>query len=81
MPSGRGSVPPGALGSFSRSSGMEKPRKRMPSNLSRSETSQSIEMMSRAPPTTWPTLTLGDVDVAEFLVELLDPFLHRAHLR
>ena len=39
----------------------------MPSNLSRSETSQSIEMMSRAPPTTWPTSTLETLTVAVFL--------------
>ena len=47
MPSGSGSAPPGALGSFSRSSGMEKPRKRIPSNLSRRDVSHSIEMTPR----------------------------------
>ena len=50
MPSGSGSSPPGALGSFSRSSGMVKPRKRIPSIGSRAEVSQTMHLTERIPP-------------------------------
>ena len=49
-PSGRGSVPPGALGRSSRHSGMVFPRNRMPSTGSRTDPSQTNDLMPRAPP-------------------------------
>jgi len=49
-PSGRGSLPPGALGRSSWHSGMVLPRNRIPSSESRTEPSQTRALMPRAPP-------------------------------
>lgn len=49
-PSGRGSLPPGALGRSSWHSGIVLPRNRIPSSESRTEPSQTRALMPRAPP-------------------------------
>ena len=49
-PSGRGSLPPGALGRSSWHSGMVLPRNRIPSSESRTDPSQTRALMPRAPP-------------------------------
>lgn len=50
LPSGRGSLPPGALGRSSWHSGIVLPRKRIPSSESRTEPSQTRDLIPRAPP-------------------------------
>ena len=60
MPSGSGSLPPCALGSRFCSSGMEKPRKRMPSLASNREVSVSRPTMPRMPPIVYSSHSTGE---------------------
>jgi hypothetical protein len=56
-PSGRGSVPPGAVGNCFLHSGIVRPRNRIPSSLSSTDGSQIIPLIPRMPPYAISTVT------------------------
>ena len=67
--SGVGSPPGFAPGSFSWSSGIVYPRKRMPSSESSSDVSHSMHLMLRAPPSSWSSVTLSTIfDPCSFFI-------------